>query len=37
MDRLLWALNGRDCGQVGLGIWTKMKSGSGLGVAYVEA
>jgi len=34
-DRTLRGLQGRDCGSAGLGIWTKMKSGGGLGVAYV--
>jgi hypothetical protein len=37
MDRLLQGLTRRECGWVGLGIWTKMKSGGGLGVAYVDS
>jgi len=37
MGNVVQGLTGRDCGGVGLGIWTKMKSDSGLGGTYVNS
>lgn len=37
MGKDLWAMTRRDCGAGGMSIWTKMKSGSGLGVTDVKA